>query len=90
MPRPCCFAIFYCAASSNYPGPEDVDVVLTCVDNVAPFLVELLVKRQSAHVTCIAGACVAKSIGIGPGGSLKIRNGNVYCLVVPASIYTVF
>ena len=75
LPRLCFFAIFFYAASSSYSGSEDVDVVLTCADNVTPFLVELLVKKQSAHVTCIAGACVARSVGIGPGGTLKIRNG---------------
>ena len=67
------------AASSNYSGSEDVDLKLACGDDVAPFLVELSVKnevkKQSARLTCIAGYCVAKSMGIGPGGAFKLRNG---------------
>ena len=67
------FGIF--VASNNYSESEDVDLKLACGDDVAPFLVELSVKKQSARLTCIAGYCVAKSMGIGPGGTLKLRNG---------------
>lgn len=71
-------------ASKNYSGPEDVNLMLTCDDNVTPFLVELSVKKQSARLTCIVGCCVVKSIGIGPGGTIKLKNGSqhlndLYC-----------
>ena len=63
------------AASKNYSGPEDVDLKLMCDDNVTPFLVELSVKKQSARLTCINGYCIVNSFGIGPGGTVKLKNG---------------
>jgi len=69
-------------ASKNYSGPEDVDLMLACDDNVTPFLVELSVKKQSARLTCIVGCCVAKSIGVGPGGSIKLKNGSIKIIYI--------
>lgn len=75
MPRLHFVFIVNSVASVNYSGPEDVDLTLPCDDSVAPFLVELSVKRQSARLTCLEGSCVAKSMGIGPGGTIKLKNG---------------
>ena len=63
------------AASKNYSGDEITDLKLTCDDNVTPFLVELSVKKQSARLTCIVGYCIVNSIGVGPGGTIKLKNG---------------
>ena len=63
------------AASKNYSGDKVIDLKLTCDDNVTPFLVELSVKKQSARLTCIVGYCIVNSIGVGPGGTVKLKNG---------------
>lgn len=64
-------------ASKNYTGngSEEIDLVLACDDSVSPFLVELSVRKQSARLTSIDGWCVANNVGIGPGGTLKLKNG---------------
>ena len=75
LPRLYFRASFIPAASGNYCEPENIDLKLICDDNVTPFLVELSVKKQSARLTCIAGYCLVNSIGIGPGGTVKLKNG---------------